>query len=78
MAAPKAVVNKEPKRFRIQARTGLRGPGQNKSFRYGEDAPPAKKEKAFADVQAWVKQRWREQGLPVKEPFFRTASAMAS
>ena len=66
----KASVRNEKTRDRVQARTGLTGPGQNKAFKYTADATADEVETAMDEGKNWVRERWRALGLPVHElPF---------
>ena len=67
---PKAMVRNEKTRNRVQARTGLPGIGQNKSFGYDKGCTEEEYQNAYEQGCAWVRKRWKEQKMPVKElPF---------
>ena len=61
---PKALVRNESTRNRVQARTGLKGKGQNKSFKY---AHPDELDEKLKEGKEWVRRHWVAQGLPVHE-----------
>ena len=67
---PKAMVRNERTRFRVQARTGLPGDGQNKAFTYGKGASQEEYQDSYEQGKAWVRKRWEDQHLRVHElPF---------
>ena len=67
---PKAKVQNESTRHRWQARTGLPGDGQNKSFSYGKCASQEEYQDSYEQGKAWVRKRWEDQKLPLHElPF---------
>jgi hypothetical protein len=54
-----------PDRNWVQARTGLLGKGQTKTFSYNHVDPLQCRDKKIAEAWQWVRQMWAKDDLPV-------------
>ena len=73
---PKAAVGKETTRHRFQARTGLKGAGNNKSFSYKPGATDEEQDEQLRQAKCWVQKQWEANKLPLdKLPWARVACA---